>query len=80
MGAGSSHPGGSGPGGPFGVFSVPRNRFVRPISLKDASAEKDSTVATCAFQPKRPTLRAGGSSRGFTMCGIPLTPGGGLLA
>ena len=39
----------------FGAFSVGISALVMPISLRVASPEKVSTVATCAFHPKRPT-------------------------
>ena len=59
----------------FGAFSSTSRRFVTPISLRVASAEKLSTVATCAFQPNRPT-RSGpvGSSSGCTQCTRPEMP------
>ena len=64
---------------PLGAFSAVTNRLVRPISLSDASAEKLSRLASCAFQPKRPTRgrASGGSSKLGTMCARPLMPGGG---
>ena len=59
----------------FGAFSVGISRLVMPISLRAASPENVSTVATCAFHPKRPA-RSGpsGSSSGCTQCTRPEMP------
>ena len=53
---------------PFGAFSAGENRLVNPISFRDASDEKESTVAICAFQPKRPARSGlpGAASSGVT--------------
>ena len=65
---------------PLGAFSAARKRLVRPISLSAASAANVSSVATWAFQPKRPTRSVPGSSRGATRWARPLRPAGGVVS
>ena len=61
---------------PFGALSVGISALVMPSSLRVASPEKLSTVATCAFQPKRPARSGlfGLDSSGSTQCTRPEMP------
>src|SRR5262245_32222109 len=48
---------------PLRVFSAGCNGLVMPISLRYASAEKETRLACWFFQPKRPTRVRPGASR-----------------
>src|ERR1700720_4810605 len=61
---------------PFDVFSLGNRGLVIPISLRKASAEKETRLACWFFQPKRPMRITPGASSTGTWMMAPAIAGG----